>query len=182
MPVGQRQGARVVELVFGALVITLSTDDAGGISVHDPVSDRLFHDADQRRQAVLHHGAARPPAGWRRLAGNRIRNNTKACAAGEDIPFPLSGVGVALLGATGMKITGNLITGNVPSADTEFSAGILVASGPGNPATAPADNRIHGNRILRNDPDLFWDQTGSGNSFRGNFCRTSTPAGLCHHA
>jgi nitrous oxidase accessory protein NosD len=121
------------------------------------------------------------PAGLFRLAGNRIRNNTKACAAGEDIPFPLSGVGVALLGATGMKITGNLITGNVPSADTEFSAGILVASGPGNPATAPADNRIHGNRILRNDPDLFWDQTGSGNSFRGNFCRTSTPAGLCHH-
>ena len=21
----------------------------------------------------------------------------------------------------------------------------------------------------------------SGNSFRGNICRTSTPAGLCHH-
>src|SRR5262249_51916260 len=89
---------------------------------------------------------------------------------------------VALLGATGMKITGNLITGNVPSADTEFSAGILVASGPGNPATAPADNRIHGNRILRNDPDLFWDQTGSGQHLRGDVCPASTPAGLCHHA
>lgn len=37
-----------------------------------------------------------------------------------------------------MKITGNLITGNVPSADTEFSGGILAASGPG--ATAPAGN------------------------------------------
>jgi nitrous oxidase accessory protein NosD len=118
------------------------------------------------------------PAGLFHLAGNRITNNTKACAAGEDIPFPLSGVGVALLGATGMKITGNLITGNVPSADTEFSGGILVASGPG--GTAPAGNQIHGNRILRNDPDLVWDETGAGNSFRGNRCQTSTPAGLCH--
>jgi hypothetical protein len=41
------------------------------------------------------------PAGLFHLASNRISNNTKACAAGEDIPFPLSGVSVALLGATG---------------------------------------------------------------------------------
>jgi hypothetical protein len=46
------------------------------------------------------------PAGLFHLAGNRISNNTKACAAGEDIPFPLSGVGVALLGANGLKING----------------------------------------------------------------------------
>src|SRR5215470_4561352 len=117
------------------------------------------------------------PAGRFHLAGNRINNNTKACAAGEDIPFPLSGIGVALLGATGMKITGNLITGNEPSADTEFRGGIVVISGPG--ATAPAGNRVHGNRILHNDPDLFWGQTGLGNTFRGNRCQTSTPAGLC---
>ena len=120
------------------------------------------------------------PAGLFHLAGNRISNNTKACAKGEDIPFPLSGVGVMLLGANGLKITGNLITGNVPSAETQFSGGIVVVSGLGNPATAPAGNQVHGNRILRNDPDVFWDGTGSGNSFRGNNCRTSTPAGLCH--
>jgi hypothetical protein len=59
------------------------------------------------------------------LTGDRVRNNTKACAAGEDIPFPLSGVGVALLGATGVKIDGNLITRNVSSADTRFSGGDL---------------------------------------------------------
>jgi len=120
------------------------------------------------------------PAGLFHLAGNLIRNNTKACAAGEDVPFPLSGVGVMLLGANGLKINGNLITGNVPSADTQFSGGVVVVSGPGDPATAPADNRVHGNRIVHNDPDVFWDGTGSGNSFRGNICRTSTPAGLCH--
>jgi hypothetical protein len=53
LPVGQRQCARVIELVFGALVIALPAHDAGGISVHDPVSDRLFHDPDQNGQAVL---------------------------------------------------------------------------------------------------------------------------------
>jgi tRNA(Ser,Leu) C12 N-acetylase TAN1 len=30
------------------------------------------------------------PAGLFHLTGNRIRSNTKACVAGEDIPFPLS--------------------------------------------------------------------------------------------
>jgi hypothetical protein len=43
----------VVELVFGALVIALPADDAGGIAVHDPVSYRLFHNPDQDGQAVL---------------------------------------------------------------------------------------------------------------------------------
>jgi hypothetical protein len=36
------------------------------------------------------------PAGLFHLTGNRIRNDTKACAAGEDNPFLLPGVGVAL--------------------------------------------------------------------------------------
>jgi hypothetical protein len=36
----------------------LPADDAGGIAVHDPVSDRLFHDPDQHGQAVLDRGAA----------------------------------------------------------------------------------------------------------------------------
>jgi nitrous oxidase accessory protein NosD len=120
------------------------------------------------------------PAGLFHLTGNLVRNNTRACAASEELPFPLSGVGIALLGANGVKIDGNLITGNVPSAETDFSGGVVVASGVADPLTAPADNRVRGNRILHNDPDVFWDGTGSGNSFRGNLCRTSTPAGLCH--
>ena len=120
------------------------------------------------------------PAGQFHLTGNSIRDNTRACAPSEELPFPLSGAGVALWGAGGVKIDGNKITGNVPSADTDFSGGVVVASGLGDPATAPAGNRVQGNRILHNAPDVFWDGTGSGNSFRGNACRTSTPAGLCH--
>jgi hypothetical protein len=46
-------------------------------------------------------------------------------------------------------------------------------------STPPTENVVKGNRILRNDPDLFWDQTGTGNVFRDNLCRTSTPPNLC---
>src|SRR5436190_9834696 len=38
-------------------------------------------------------------AGRFNLVANQISNNTKACPASEDAPFPVSGVGVALLGA-----------------------------------------------------------------------------------
>jgi hypothetical protein len=38
---------------------------------------------------------------------------------------------------------------------------------------------VKGNLIVGNDPDLLWDETGTGNVFRPNACRTSTPARLC---
>src|SRR5205085_2068127 len=79
------------------------------------------------------------PAGLFHLSGNQVSDNTKACAAGEDIPFPLSGVGVGLLGATGVALTGNQINGNVPSAETAFQGGVVVTTGPG--GTPPTNNR-----------------------------------------
>src|SRR5262249_7447732 len=118
------------------------------------------------------------PAGQFNVAANKIADNTKACPASEDAPFPVSGVGVALLGANGVNIVGNLITGNVPSGDTLFSGGVVVASGIG--GTPPADNLVKGNAILHNQPDLLWDGSGTGNVFQGNVCQTSSPAGLCH--
>src|SRR2546430_727355 len=59
----------------------------------------------------------------------KISNNTKACPASEDAPLPVSGVGVALLGATGVNVAGNVITGNVPSAESDLSGGVIVAKG-----------------------------------------------------
>jgi nitrous oxidase accessory protein NosD len=117
------------------------------------------------------------PAGLFHLTANHIRSNTKACPAGEDLPFPLSGTGILLLGASGTRIDANLITGNVPSGDTAYHGGVVVVAGP--QGTPPTDNQVHRNLILHNTPDLFWDQTGSGNHLRGNLCRTSNPAGLC---
>ena len=46
---------------------------------------------------------------------------------------------------------------------------------------APQNNRVQGNVLLRNQPDLFWDGSGSGNVFRGNICQSTDPAGLCSH-
>jgi len=116
------------------------------------------------------------PAGSFRIKGNHIKNNTKACPAGEDNDVPLSGIGIALVGSNDVKVKGNLITGNTPSGETAFSGGVVVVSGD---ATAPSNNTVKGNVILKNSTDIFWDGTGTGNTFKKNLCKTSDPAGLC---
>jgi hypothetical protein len=117
------------------------------------------------------------PAGMFWFKFNHITNNTKACPAGEDAPFPLSGVGVGLIGANGVHITHNVITGNVPGGPTAFQGGIVLAKGMG--GTVPTANRVWANVIRHNQPDLFSDGSGTDNVFANNHCQTSTPAGLC---
>jgi nitrous oxidase accessory protein NosD len=116
------------------------------------------------------------PAGVFDVRANEVVNNTRACPAFEDAP-PLSGVGIALLGARGMEIQGNHIIHNVPSGPTAFSGGVVVTKGFG--GTAPTNNTVVGNTILRNKPDIFWDKSGSGNRLAPNNCKTSKPGGLC---
>jgi hypothetical protein len=70
------------------------------------------------------------PAGVFDVRGNKVVNNTRACPAFEGAP-PLSGVGIALLGARGMEIKGNYIVHNVPSGPTAFSGGVVAVSGFG---------------------------------------------------
>lgn len=117
------------------------------------------------------------PAGKFDMTGNEVRNNTRACEGAPDGPPPLSGIGVLLFGATGMEVHGNQITGNRPTGETIFSGGVVVATGVG--GTAPTNNDVTRNTILRNDPDIFWDETGSGNRLSPNRCNTSVPARLC---
>jgi hypothetical protein len=38
---------------------------------------------------------------------------------------------------------------------------------------------VAGNVVLGNQPDLFWDGSGTGNVFHRNRCRTSDPTDLC---
>ena len=116
------------------------------------------------------------PAGVFDVRGNKVVNNTRACPAFEDAP-PLSGVGIALLGARGMEIKGNHIVHNVPSGPTGFSGGVVVTKGFG--GTAPTNNTVVGNTILRNKPDILWDKSGSGNRLKPNDCKTSKPGRLC---
>jgi parallel beta-helix repeat protein len=112
-----------------------------------------------------------------RIAANGINRNSRVCPAAIDEWPALSGVGVLLIGATGNTISANLIIGNVPDGDTAFSGGVVVVAVPDAPPAS--DNVVKHNIILRNDPDIFWDETGTGNVFANNLCQTSTPPDLC---
>jgi parallel beta-helix repeat protein len=116
------------------------------------------------------------PAGVFDVRGNSVMDNTRACPATKEGP-PLSGVGIALLGARGMEIKDNRIIHNVPSGPTEFAGGVVVVSGF--EGTPPNNNTLTGNTILRNKPDIFWDKSGSGNRLKPNDCKTSKPGRLC---
>ena len=93
----------------------------------------------------------------------------------------MSGVGIALVGAHDSRVVHNQITRNLRTGPrTAFPNGgvVVVTDFMG---TEPKDNRVVGNAVRHNDPDLFWDGSGSGNVFRRNTCKTSDPAGLCDH-
>jgi hypothetical protein len=149
-------GGRFGVLVTGALRGTVAAN-----SLHDNcVGALLFAEAAEYR-----------------LAANRVHRNTQACAPVPDNWPALSGGGVLVVAASSNTIAGNLITGNVPSGDSDFSGGVVVAGLPG--LLPSSDNLVKGNVILRNDPDILWDLGGTGNVFSRNLCRTSIPPGLC---
>ena len=122
------------------------------------------------------------PVGDFEVKGNTVENNTRKCPAGvEQGREAFSGIGIALLGASGMEVTGNQISGNIPSGPTPVSGGVVVSTNPffgGTPK--PMNNSVIGNHFGRNKPDIFWDDSGSGNRFLGNLCNSSVPSRLCN--
>jgi parallel beta-helix repeat protein len=113
------------------------------------------------------------------VKGNQVENNTRKCPA-EQGREAFSGIGIGLFGASGMEVTGNHLSGNVPSGPTAVSGGVVVGVDPlFGGTTKPTNNSVIGNHFGRNKPDIFWDETGSGNSFLGNLCNTSVPTSLC---
>ena len=111
------------------------------------------------------------------VKANTVEDNTRSCRAAQ-LGSNFSGIGIALLGATEMEVTGNQVSGNVPSGPTIFSGGVAVVRGPD--GTAPRNNTVTGNTFGRNKPDIYWDRSGSGNSFVANLCNTSVPTSLCN--
>ena len=124
------------------------------------------------------------PVGDFEVKGNTVENNTRKCPAGVDQGREaFSGIGIALLGASGMEVTGNQLSGNIPSGPTPVSGGVVVSTNPffgGSAKAQPRDNSVIGNHFGHNKPDIFWDDSGSGNSFLGNLCDTSVPSRLCN--
>jgi nitrous oxidase accessory protein NosD len=153
-----------VEDTFGGSVV--------GNNVHDNCAGMFFEAFKSQ------------PVGDFKVAGNTVKNNTRSCRAAQfDINF--SGIGIALLGARGMEVTGNHLSGNVPSGPTRISGGVVVSTDPyyrGTPfggTQKPRNNSVTGNTFGPNKPDIFWDGSGTGNRFVGNLCNTSVPTRLC---
>jgi nitrous oxidase accessory protein NosD len=107
-----------------------------------------------------------------RIRLNRIARNSRACpAAAGDFPA-LSGIGVVVVASTGTAVVTNRIVDNRTTSQSAFAGGVVVVQESSN-------SLVKRNVILRNDPDLSWDKTGSGNVFPHNICATSVPSGLC---
>ena len=114
------------------------------------------------------------------VKGNTVKDNTRSCPA-EQGREAFSGIGIGLFGARGMEVTGNHLSGNVPSGPTAVSGGVVVGVDPlFGGTTKPTNNSVIANHFGRNKPDIFWDESGSGNSFVGNLCNTSVPSSLCN--
>jgi hypothetical protein len=153
-------------------------DNAWGILVRNALRGQIVGNrAHDNCMGIFFAAGAPGPAGQFDVSTNTVRENTRSCPATEETPV-ISGVGIGLLGATGVEISGNHIVGNVASGPTDFEGGVVVVSSPFD-ETPPTNNSVFGNVILNNEPDLFWDETGSGNTFVANDCETSDPEGLC---
>jgi nitrous oxidase accessory protein NosD len=152
--------------LFGIFVRDAQHLDITGNRVHDNCAG-VFVLAD-----------APGPAGDARLRGNQVENNNQLCTIPEDEGGgTIGGIGIALSGAHGVDIRGNIVTGNTaPAGVGDEHAGIAVVTGDG--GTVATDNTVKGNIIKDNSPDILWDGAGD-NSFGHNVCDTSTPDGLC---
>src|SRR5215210_526499 len=154
-----------VEDTFGGSV--------GGNTIHDNCAGMFFE------------AFKAEPVGGFEVKGNTVENNTRSCRAAK-FGINFSGIGIALLGARGMEVTGNHLSGNVPSGPTRISGGVVVSNDPyyrGTPfggTQKPRNNSVIGNHFGPNKPDIYWDESGSGNSFVGNLCNTSMPTRLCN--
>ncbi|MCU1676654.1 MAG: hypothetical protein JWM93_1412 [Frankiales bacterium] len=106
-----------------------------------------------------------------RIRANHIARNSRACPAADDFPA-LSGVGVVLVSSTDTAVVANRIVHNRATGESAFVGGVVVAQ-------ESSSSLVRRNVVLDNDPDLSWDETGSGNVFRHNICATSVPRALC---
>jgi parallel beta-helix repeat protein len=165
-------GNRISGGPFGIFVENAHGGSVSGNQVHDNCAGMFFEAFPSE------------PVGEFEVKGNTVENNNRKCPAGVDQGREaFSGIGIALLGASGMELTGNQISGNVPSGPTPVSGGVVVSTNPffgGSAKAQPRNNTVIGNHFGHNKPDIFWDKSGSGNSFLGNLCDTSVPSSLCN--
>jgi hypothetical protein len=109
------------------------------------------------------------PSNWQ-ASGNEAAANDRVCSP-EGGP-PAGGIGIGVAGVNKVNVHDNLVRNNVASGPVSVTGGVVVAFGASNTIVTK-------NQITKNAPDIFWDGSGTANSFSGNLCHTSVPAGLC---
>lgn len=118
---------------------------------------------------------SKPAAGAMTVSGNMINENNKFCAATPRLPA-VQGSGVVLTGSEATVVRSNQILNNVGS--SPLSGGIVLFKsfvGAQNTANVIENNQVQGNRPA----DLVNNGGGTGNTFLGNLCQESDPAGMC---
>lgn len=120
------------------------------------------------------------------IRDNKASANDRFCPAvpppSMEAHPPISGNGIALIGAVRTTVADNNVFNNVNTSTTAspFSAGILVTSAAPFGGVDPSNDTVKSNEMSGNQPaDIVWDGTGSGNAFITNQCHTSIPSGLC---
>lgn len=107
------------------------------------------------------------------IEDNEVLHNNRPCQ-GE------TGIGVALLGSKNVTLENNVIKGNQPPPDQGFGGGVIVINSKFDGGDNPVGNTVRNNTILNNRPlDVFYDGTGSGNTFPNNECNRSQPGFIC---
>jgi nitrous oxidase accessory protein NosD len=158
-----------------------STGNNGeGILLRSAVGGKVSHNRLEGNCAgVLALADAPGPAGNFKIHHNRVLRNNKACPGEpEEGEPPISGLGIAVVGAFGTDVSRNRVRGNRQSGESFLSGGIAVTEGPAG-GTDPQNDAVRRNKAFDNGPnDLSWDDKGTV-VFKKNQCATSDPDGLC---
>ncbi len=154
---------------IGILLRDSSHGDVRENNVYDNCAGIVFADTGEDPVPVEHWDAAH----------NSILHNNGVCTGEEEGPPPMSGVGILLLGGQHINLHDNTVLGNA-GATFPFSGGIVVLDSSGIGGSAPEHDHVNHNTAHDNVPfDVFWDGSGSHNSFKGNDCTTSLPSWIC---
>ncbi|MEV5439846.1 right-handed parallel beta-helix repeat-containing protein [Streptomyces sp. NPDC052682] len=134
------------------------------------------NDATGNCAAVFVVGDETPPrAGALTVRENRIVANNKYCPKTPRLPF-LQGSGIVLTGAEDTLVTRNVIAYN--QGTSPLSGGVVLFKSL--VGATSERNRITYNTLWDNSPaDLVDRETPKTNTFEGNTCAVSEPAGLC---
>lgn len=116
-----------------------------------------------------------PHAGDMTIDGNTVTANNAYCAATSRLPY-VQGAGIVLTGVEDTTLTRNSVTDNV--GDSPLSGGIVLF--PSFVGIPNSDDTVRANLLHGNGPaDLADHDHGTGNTFTGNDCQVSLPAGRC---